>query len=224
MNQKNAFSQQEVSTALELLASTLEDERIRIYDIGANAMKALDADTALAVIGFAKKLEAFQAEVKKINSAWGALLKEKAAASPAVQKIVDGEGRLFGLKTRKSASGYSRKVEHPLAPRTNFTVKFSDGTLIQHPRACDVFVAAIEHIGASRVQALGLLSCGEPLVAEKISSKYPRAAKQTASGLYVSTQSSTSQKIQYLKTIAKLLTIKLEIRTTSSKDNRPVKE
>ena len=43
--QKNAFSQQKVSTALKLLASTLEDERVRIYGIGANAMKALDADT-----------------------------------------------------------------------------------------------------------------------------------------------------------------------------------
>ena len=213
MNKKTVFSQQEVSTALELLVSTLEDERVRIYGVGANAMKALDADTALAVINFAKKLEAFQSEVQKINSAWATLLKEKEAASPAVQKIVDGEGRLFGLKTRKSTSGYSRKVTHPLAPKTNFTVKFSDGTLIQHSKACDVFVAAVEHIGASRIQSLGLLSCGEPLISEVISEKYPRASKRTASGLYVSTQSSTSQKIQYLRTIAKLLSVKLEIKS-----------
>jgi len=212
MNKKTAFSQQEVPAALELLVSTLEDERVRIYGVGANAMKALDADTALAVIDFAKKLEAFQSEVQKINLAWATLLKEKEAASPAVQKIVDGEGHLFGLKTRKSTSGYSRKVTHPLAPKTNFTVNFSDGTLIQRPRACDVFVAAVEHIGASRVQSLGLLSCGEPLISEGASKKYPRASKRTASGLYVSTQSSTSQKIQYLRTIAKFLKIKLEIK------------
>lgn len=67
MNKKNAFSQQEVSTALELLASTLEDERVRIYGIGANAMKALDAKTALSVIQFAANWRSF----KRRSGFWG---------------------------------------------------------------------------------------------------------------------------------------------------------
>ena len=59
MPDKKQWQDQEVSVALELLISTLADERKRIYDVGANAMKAQDGDTALAVINFAKNLHDF---------------------------------------------------------------------------------------------------------------------------------------------------------------------
>ena len=59
MAEKPGIQRQEVSTALELLIGKIEDERKRIYSDGANAMKALDADTASKVLDFAKKIEAF---------------------------------------------------------------------------------------------------------------------------------------------------------------------
>jgi|GEM_PF-6017839 len=224
MAEENENSKQEVSTALELLISTLADERKRIYRVGADAMQAQDGDTALAVIGFAKKLEKFQAEVQTLNQNWQVLLDEREAASPAVQKIVDGEGRLFGTKTRKAASGFTRKVDHPIAAKSNFRVTFPDGTVIQKKTACDVFVSAIEHIGLARVRSLNLKSCSEPLISTEISKKYPRASKPTREGLYISTQSSTLQKVQYLNTIAKMLKIKFDVellQPTAADESQP---
>ena len=86
MPDKKQWQDQEVSVALELLISTLADERKRIYDVGANAMKAQDGDTALAVINFAKKLEGFQEKVKTLSNDWSALIDEKISAPEKVQE------------------------------------------------------------------------------------------------------------------------------------------
>ena len=211
MNKKNAFSQQEVSTALELLASTLEDERVRIYGIGANAMKALDAKTALSVIQFARKLEEFQKKVRLLGDDWSALIEEKVSAPQKVQEIVDGDGKLFGMRTRKSKTGFTRNVTQPMAAKTNFTVRFPDGTIIFNHKACDTFVQTIERVGESRVRELNLICAGEPLVSEAKSRKYPTGSKKTVAGLYVQTQSSTAAKIKFLKTISTKLKIGLTI-------------
>ena len=211
MNKKNAFAQQEVSTALELLASTLEDERVRIYGIGANAMKALDAKTALSVIQFASKLEEFQKKVRLLGDDWSALIEEKVAAPQKVQEIVDGDGKLFGMRTRKSKTGFTRNVTQPMAAKTNFTVRFPDGTIIFNHKACDTFVQTIEKVGENRVQKLNLICAGEPLVSETKSRKYPTGSKRTTTGLYVQTQSSTTAKIKFLQTISKKLKIDLII-------------
>ena len=211
MDKKNAFSQQEVSIALELLASTLEDERVRIYGIGANALKALDAKTALAVIEFAGKLEEFQKKVRLLGEDWSALIEEKGSAPQKVQEIVDGDGKLFGTRTRKSKTGFTRNVTQPLAAKTNFTVRFPDGTIIFNRKACDTFVQAIEKIGETKVRELNLICVGEPLVSATQSRKYPTCSKKTMAGLYVQTQSSTAGKIKFLKTISKKLKIGLTI-------------
>ena len=122
MSDQKQWQEQEVSVALELLITTLADERKRIYDVGASAMKAQDGDTALAVINFAKKLEKFQEKVKILSADWGALIAEKISAPEKVQAIVDGEGKLFGMRTRNTPSGFTRKVDHPISPKTNFSV------------------------------------------------------------------------------------------------------
>lgn len=211
MDENSAFSNHEVSAVLEKLVSALEQERKRIYAVVSQAADDCDRATAAEALDFARKLEDFKSEVEKSVEAWNALRKEIDAASPGVQKIVDGNGHLLGGRAGKAVPGYSRKVDHPLAPKTNFTVTFADGTSIRRPHACDVFAAAIEHIGAKRVQSLNLVCCGEPLVSNAVSGNYPAASKPTADGFYVLTQSSTSSKIKYLKEIASLLGIKLKI-------------
>ena len=120
MAEKSGIQRQEVSTALELLIGKIEDERKRIYSDGANAMKALDADTASKVLDFAKKIGAFQGKVKQLNSDWSALVEEKVSAPQKVQDIVDGDGELFGMRTRKSKTGFTRNVTQPMAAKTNF--------------------------------------------------------------------------------------------------------
>ena len=102
------------------------------------------------------------------------------------------------MRTRKSAVGFTRNVKNPIAPKSNFSVRFSDGTIISTPKACDTFVQTIERIGAQRVQALNLICAGEPLVSSTQSSKYKTASKKTDSGFYVQTLSSTSSKIKFL--------------------------
>lgn len=200
---------QEVAVALELLISTLANERKRIYEVGANAMKAQDGDTAQAVINFTRKLEIFQKKVKLLSKDWSRLIEEKVSAPQKVQEIVEGDGKLFGMRTRNSKSGFTLNVSHKKAHKTNFSVKFLDGKIISEPQACDTFVRTIEYIGVSKVQKLGLFCNGEALVSNVQSKKYKASSKKTNSGLYVQTMSSTKAKIQYLQTIAKLLNIQL---------------
>lgn len=211
MDENSAFSNHEVSAVLKKLVSALEQESKRIFTVVKKAADDRDSATAAEAIDFARKLEGFKSEVEKSVEAWNALRKEMDAASPGVRKIVDGNGQLLGGRAGKAVPGHSRKVDHPLAPKTNFTVTFADGNKIERSHACDVFTAAIEHIGAKRVQKLNLLSCGEPLVSNALSGKYPAASKPTADGFYVLTQSSTEAKIKYLKDIARRLGIKLKI-------------
>jgi hypothetical protein len=122
MSKENVMQNQEVSAALDLLISTLSDERNRIYDIGASAMLAKDKKTAQAVIDFAQKLEKFQESVQNLNHDWLTIIAEKISAPEKVQAIVDGEGKLFGMRTRNTPSGFTRKVDHPISPETNFSV------------------------------------------------------------------------------------------------------
>lgn len=211
MAKNSGIQKQEVSTALELLIGTIEDERKRIYNDGANAMKALDASTASKVLDFAQKIEAFQEKVKQLSSDWAALVDEKVSAPKKVQDIVDGDGKLFGMRTRKAKGGFTRNVTQPMAAKTNFSVQFPDGSIIYNHKACDTLVQTIERIGEQKVQGLNLICAGEPLVSMSKSKKYPTGSKRTAAGFFIQTQSSTSAKIKYLKTISTKLKIKLTI-------------
>ena len=196
---------QDVSEALGLLKTILKEERTRIFNAGSKAMNAQDAETARAVLDFVKKLDGFTEEVQKLIATWEVLLTDREAASPAVQDIVTGEGKLFGLKTRKATKGFSRKVTHPLASKTNFTVRFEDGTIIHSSKASDSFAQTIARIGAKKVAELALICCGEQLVSNRRSTKYPSESVLISKNYYVLTHSGTATKIKYLQTIAKAL-------------------
>ena len=210
MNIKNTDNQ-EVSAALDLLTSTLKEEKTRIFNAGSKAMEAQDAETAWAVLEFAKKLEGFTGEVQSLITKWNVLLQERETASPTVQEIVTGEGKLFGVKPRKSSKGFTRKVTHPLAPKTNFYVRFVDGTVIQMSKAADTLAQAIDKIGAERIAPLGVLVNGEPLVSKEDSVKYPGKVREISNGYKVIIHSSTSGKMKQLKKISDLLQLNLEI-------------
>ncbi len=196
---------QDVSEALGLLKTILKEERTRIFNAGSKAMNAQDAETARAVLDFVKKLDGFTEEVQKLIATWEVLLTDREAASPAVQDIVTGEGKLFGLKTRKATKGFSRKVTHPLASKTNFTVRFEDGTIIHSSKASDSFAQTIARIGAKKVAELALICCGEQLVSNRRSTKYPSESVLISKNYYVLTHSGTATKIKYLQTIAQAL-------------------
>ncbi len=211
--QKNqeAVNNQDVSEALGLLKTILKEEKTRIFKAGSDAMNAQDAETARSVLDFANKLDSFTKKVQKLEETWDDLLKDREAASPAVQNIVTGEGKLFGIKTRKVAKGFTRRVNHPLAPKTNFSVKFEDGTVIHSTKACNTFAEVIDKIGAKKVAGLSLICCGEQLVSKQGSTKYPSSNIAISDGLVVITHSSTKSKQKYIQTIAKALKMKLTI-------------
>lgn len=213
---KQANSNQEVSAALELLNATLQEEKLRIYAAGAEAMEQQDSKTARSVLDFADKLEEFRSDVQNLVVKWNGLLQIRETATPAVQEIVTGAGRLFSAKLRKATGGFTRTIDHPLAPKTNFEIRFPDGTVISEYKACDTFIKAIHKIGFKQVFDLGVIVDGEPLVSHTQSKKYPSASKKVPGGYYVHTHSSTQGKVAQLTKIKKLLGLEFEIQTHES--------
>ena len=216
---KKETSNQEVSAALELLITTLSEEKQRIYDAGAAAMKKQDSKTARAVLNFADKLEDFRSNVQDLVEKWNELLLIRESATPAVQEIVTGEGRLFSAKPRKIATGFTRTINHPLAHKTIFRITFEDGTVIAESQASETLLKAIAKIGEERVFGLGLINSGEPLVSETQSLKYPSASKKVGK-YYVLTHSNTSSKVAQLRRIMKLLSVNAEIQIYEAPDSK----
>lgn len=219
-----------VPEAFELLNKTLQEERRRIYEAGSNAMKKMDAKVAREALDFAGKLESFQKDVQNLIVRWEELQKVNDIASPDVQKILVGEGRLFSA-IQNRMSGYARTLNYSPAPPSGLNVRFPDGTVISEFKACDTFAKAITHIGPKRVASLGLILNGEPLIAPYPSQKWQSMAnnpllndeeryraqmrvaayKKVEDGLYVNTHSNTKSKAEILKQISTELNLHLDI-------------
>ena len=203
----------DVQAAFELLNSTLDEERTRIFKAGSQAMERQDAKLAQGVLDFVKKLDAFRQDIKELLVRWQELQEANDIAPQEVQEIVAGDGKLF-TTARKHKTGYTRKMEHSPAPKSGFTVTFPDGKVIAGKKAADCFVQAIGQIGCRRILPLKLVLNGEPLIAEKPSNKYTSAWHKTSDGFYVSTHSSTESKAKCLARISKLLNLGLKMELT----------
>jgi Asp-tRNA(Asn)/Glu-tRNA(Gln) amidotransferase C subunit len=91
----------DVSTALGLLLETLGEEKQRLNDEGAKAMKIGDFATATAVIQFAQRLLSFQEEVELLTENWKEL-----------EDLRDDQARRSG-KLLATASSRSNHQDHP---------------------------------------------------------------------------------------------------------------
>lgn len=206
----------DVQAAFELLGTTLDEERTRIFDAGSQAMKRQDKKVAQDVLNFADKLDAFQKDVQKLLAFWQELQKASDIAPQKVQKIVAGDGKLF-TTVRKHKTGYTRRLEHAPAPKSSLTITFPDGKVIAGKKAADCFIQAIGRIGCHRIRPLELLLNSEPLIADAPSEKYKSAWHKTPDGFYVSTHSSTEAKKNLLETISKKLDLGLKIEISPGK-------
>ena len=206
----------DVQAAFELLNSTLDEERTRIFKAGSQAMERQDVKLAQGVLDFAQKLMAFQQDVQNLLERWKELQEANDIAPQEVQEIVAGDGKLF-TTARKHKTGYTRKLEHAPAPKSGFTVTFPDGKVITGKKAADCFVQAIGQIGCRRILLLKLVLNGEPLIAEKPSDKYTSAWYKTSDGFYVSTHSSTESKAKILARISKQLNLGLKVELSRGK-------
>ena len=200
----------DVQVAFELLNNTLDEERIRIFKAGSQAMDRQDVKLANGVLDFAKKLMEFQQDVQNLLERWKELQEANDIAPQEVQEIVAGDGKLF-TTVRKHKTGYTRKMKHSPALKSGLTVTFPDGKVIAGKRAGDCFVQTIGQIGCRRILPLKLVLNGEPLIAERPSGKYASAWHKTTDGFYVSTHSSTECKAKCLALISKRLNLGLKI-------------
>lgn len=150
----------DVPTALDLVKEEVDKESRRIFSAAGDALKAGNIKPAKVAIAYAEKLAEFVKKIQKLGDEWKKLEAKIAAASPEVKEIVLPTKPQNGHKT-----GYKRKVTH-VSPKTNFTVKFSNGKVIADSKAFRVMAKAIEAMGADKVAALGVLCGGEPLVTQ----------------------------------------------------------
>jgi hypothetical protein len=101
----------DVSTALGLLLETLGEEKQRLNDEGAKAMKIGDFATATAVIQFAQRLLSFQEEVELLTENWKELEILRDGASARVREIVGD--RIFTVKPPRPSA--TRSSSQPVA-------------------------------------------------------------------------------------------------------------
>lgn len=198
----------DVLPALDLVQGEVNKEARRIFSAGGDALKVGKIKPAKEAIAYAEELEAFVEKVKALEEEWKALEAKVDEVALEAKEIIAPQRPYFPHKT-----GFKRKVTK-VGPRTNFMVTFSDGIVIQAPKAKDVLAMAIEKIGASKVAALALLSAGEPLVTndKSLLQKNPSQVAEIKGGWFVKTKSSTEAKMKQVKTIAEALKIDLEVK------------
>lgn len=195
----------DVLTALDLVKDEVDKESKRIFNAGADAFKAEKIESAEEAIAYAKKLRAFVGKVAVLGEEWKQLQDEIDTAAPEVREIV------LPTKVRKTKTGYTRKVT-TVAPTTNFTVTFPDGTVVADKKAKNVFAKSLTRLGADKVAALGIVMASEPLVGKKAEfKKTPTQIAPLGGGLFVNTHSSTTSKMSLLSKIATRLGVVLKI-------------
>lgn len=196
----------DVLSALDLVREELDKEAKRIFSAGGDALKVGRIKPAQEAIAYAQKLGEFVKKIEKLGDEWKKLEARIDSAAPEVREIVQ-----LPTKIRKTRIGFTRKVGK-VAPKSNFTVTFPDGTVVADKKAKIVFAKAITHLGTEDVAALGIILGGEPLVAKPSAfKKMPTQIAPVGGGLVVKTHSSTATKMSLLSRISKRLGVKLKI-------------
>lgn len=112
--------------------------------------------------------------------------------------------------THKEIGPHRKKVEK-IAPATGLCIHLSNGEFIQEKDAATTFTSAIVKAGLIPVRDLGLKFCGINIVSTSIDSKYGRAQREMAPGLFVLTHSSTKDKKKLLDKISSALNLKWNV-------------
>lgn len=150
----------------------------------------------------------------KVEKEWNAL----ARLQKEIEAPTDDEDDIDEETARRIYDELSMQVKKSnakvKAKKSSFKVVFSDGRVISAPKAKDVFAQTIEAIGPERVVNCKEKLSKEPLVTRNRSeiTKYPKSIVEIKGGWFVVTHCSTKMKIKYLKQIASLLNIDLEIK------------
>lgn len=142
------------------------------------------------------------------------LLTNSEVSIPNSQTTIPGlpiEVKTIKVKAKTKAKTNKKAVFAPKAPKTNLKITFPDGTVFFNNQASQTFLQTIDKIGAERVQKLGLVQGGIPLVDSVKRVGDSISVHATQSGFWVNVHSSTMHKIKMLNTISAAFSIALKI-------------
>lgn len=190
----------DVPEALSLVKGEVDKVKKAINDAAIKALRDDKRTTAREALDYADGLDVFIGKIAALGKEWEKLEKSIAVATPEAREIV-----------RKA--GGTRNVVDPIGPKTNFIVRFPDGTTISETKASKVFAKSVERLGAGDVAALGLRMNGEPLLTKnrKELAKYPDSVERLRGGWFLSTHSNTQGKVNALGKAAERLGVRLKI-------------
>lgn len=117
------------------------------------------------------------------------------------------ELNLFQERPTKSA----RPQRGEKTAKTCLCVTFPNGTIICHPKSADTMADVIDKIGPEKVAELGIRMSGRPLVSKEKYEMYERGQHEISKGWFVTTHSSTTEKVRRLKQISAALGINLKV-------------
>lgn len=116
---------------------------------------------------------------------------------------------------RETSAEPSRHVDNPTK---GLKVTFDDGTVVWYTSAIETYIAAIKHIGFSKVAGLNILHCGYNIVSKQKRPVEPgRVWQHESDGWYIYSNISNETKISDLRAIAKRLKIRLRIEEVKPK-------
>ena len=122
-----------------------------------------------------------------------------------ITELLDAKKLELDPEVSHKEIGPRRKKVEKIAPRTGLCIHLKDGSFIQEKDAATTFTTAIVRAGLLPVRDLGLKFCGVNIVSTTIDSKYGKAQREAAPGLYVLTHSSTKDKKKILDKISTAL-------------------
>lgn len=186
-----------VLEAIKQLEAALDEERKRVFDVGAIAMERCDEKVAQSALDYEKRLVFFQDDVNTLLCGWEELQQEFEGMIPAVKENTPPFSPQETSATARA--GYGQQL----------LVVFPDGSQFREMSAALTFTKTIEKIGSERVMQLGILSCGVPLVTKEkpisATNKYAGKYHETGDGYFVLTYSGTKEKAGFLNKIIKKL-------------------
>jgi hypothetical protein len=105
----------------------------------------------------------------------------------------------------------SRPPQGEKTAKTCLRVSFPDGTIICQPKSADTMEDVIDRIGPEKVAELGIRMSGRPLVSKERYDTYERGQHEISNGWFVTTHSSTTEKVRRLKQISAALGLNLKV-------------
>lgn len=184
-------SDDQISASLVEMLNTLSAMVERLNAEGAELFKnskyieaTQKADHGKALSSVREKLISIQGEWAQVSLTMGAV--KKSGASQKLNEITTNQRQA------------SKKV----------SVMFDDGTVISEGSAADVFVRTLTRLGLNKVQRLGIMRYGIPLISEERPERY---TSSYIDGLYVLTHFNTADKRSILKKVSDLSGVNFKV-------------